>query len=270
MSCLRSLQSLRPLSRSILAVRPCAKTISRQAAQLSSAARPAAVRAFSVSTLRRDEGMTDVALASKLKEEIAYEKEASKDAPEVPEFLKSFQEAGVWEISDSPGHDEISLTRKYGKETIRVLFSIADIGAGPEEQEYEEMVDEQGNTMEDAGPLRYPVRASVSITKTGIAGGLTLETSIQDGSVVIDNVSWYRDGKLATDLTAEGDWQRRGLYIGPQYDQLDAGVQGAIEAYLQERGVTDELAAFIEEYGEWKEQKEYVDWLSNVKGFIEG
>ena len=31
----------------------------------------------------------------------------------------------------------------------------------------------------------------------------------------IDNISFYNDAKLATDLTSEGDWKRRGLYIGP-------------------------------------------------------
>ncbi len=33
---------------------------------------------------------------------------------------------------------------------------------------------------------------------------------------MIDNISFYSDSKIGTDITAEADWKRRGLYIGPQ------------------------------------------------------
>lgn len=38
----------------------------------------------------------------------------------------------------------------------------------------------------------------------------------QEGQFVIENISFYEDANLGTDLTAEADWKRRGLYIGPQ------------------------------------------------------
>jgi complement component 1 Q subcomponent-binding protein, mitochondrial len=38
----------------------------------------------------------------------------------------------------------------------------------------------------------------------------------QEGHFIVENVSYYKDAKLGTDLTAEADWKRRGLYIGPQ------------------------------------------------------
>ena len=37
----------------------------------------------------------------------------------------------------------------------------------------------------------------------------------QEGHFVIENISFYEDAKLGTELTAEADWKRRGLYIGP-------------------------------------------------------
>ena len=37
----------------------------------------------------------------------------------------------------------------------------------------------------------------------------------QEGQFVIENISFYDDKKLGTELTAEADWNRRGLYIGP-------------------------------------------------------
>lgn len=77
----------------------------------------------------------------------------------------------------------------------------------------------------------------------------------QEGTFILDNISFYADGKLGTELTADADWKRRGLYIGPQFDTLDIGVQEEFEKFLQERGINESLALFIPEYSESKEQK---------------
>jgi len=45
---------------------------------------------------------------------------------------------------------------------------------------------------------------------------LSIDAACQEGVFVLENVSFYSETKLATDLTAEADWKRRGLYIGPQ------------------------------------------------------
>jgi Mitochondrial glycoprotein len=38
----------------------------------------------------------------------------------------------------------------------------------------------------------------------------------QEGQLGIEGVSFYDDSSLAGDLTAEADWKRRGLFVGPQ------------------------------------------------------
>lgn len=60
---------------------------------------------------------------------------------------------------------------------------------------------------------------------------------------------------MATELTAEADWKRRGLYIGPQFPTLDDGLQEQFQAFLDERGINDDLAMFIPMFAEYKEQK---------------
>jgi len=77
----------------------------------------------------------------------------------------------------------------------------------------------------------------------------------QEGNFVIENISFYEDTKLGVELTAEADWKRRGLYIGPQFDTLDVAVQEEFERYLQERGVNESVASFIPEYATYKEQQ---------------
>lgn len=77
----------------------------------------------------------------------------------------------------------------------------------------------------------------------------------QEGTFLLDNVSYYPSAALGTDLTAEADWKRRGLYLGPQFDTLDVAVQEHFERFLQERAINESLALFIPEYAELKEQK---------------
>jgi hypothetical protein len=45
---------------------------------------------------------------------------------------------------------------------------------------------------------------------------LSIDAIVQDGAFIVDNISFYKDEKLANDATAEADWNRRGLYIGPE------------------------------------------------------
>jgi complement component 1 Q subcomponent-binding protein len=222
-----------------------------------------ATRAFSTTPSHFSAGSSDVLFSQKLAEELQYEKESA--ATEDPEFLKAFREQGVWTLEGVEGNDEVTLTRKFGNENIRVMFSIADYQ--PEEEAAE--LDQESQEGEESASNEYPVRVSFSVTKDNAKGALNIDTVCQEGAFLVDNISFYHDAKLATDLTADADWKRRGLYIGPQFDSLDVAVQEEFEKWLHERGVNESLATFIWEFSEYREQKEYVTWLENVKGFVE-
>jgi len=222
------------------------------------------IRAFSATARTFGTSATDVALSQKLQSEVQYEKQSAADIPATPDFLKAFEEQRLWKIEDVPGQDEITLSRKFGNESIRLIFSIADIQE--DDSNFENPEESEGA---EEGIQGYPIRVSVAVTKANGPGALNIDMVTQEGQFMIDNISFYSDSKIGTDLTAEADWKRRGLYIGPQFDTLDAGVQEEFEKLLQERGINESLALFIPEYAEYKEQKEYVRWLSNVKEFVD-
>jgi complement component 1 Q subcomponent-binding protein len=68
------------------------------------------------------------------------------------------------QIEDTQGHDEVTLSRKFGGESIRLVFSIADLSTGQEEPFEQEENDEEAS--EDDAPMNvYPIRCSFSITK---------------------------------------------------------------------------------------------------------
>lgn len=211
---------------------------------------------------RFGEGSSDVTLSQKLAQEMLYEEENGVQES-LPEFLKDFQAQGIWTIEDTPGLDEITLSRQFGNENIRLIFSIADISPAEDEFNPEEG-EESGNDS-----VSYPVRASMSITKSNGGGALSIDLMAQDGHFILDNISFYDDAKIGTELSAEADWKRRGLYIGPQFDTLEPALQDEFETFLQERGVNEAIALFIPQYAEYKEQKEYVKWLNKVKGFVD-
>lgn len=81
--------------------------------------------------------------------------------------------------------------------------------------------------------------------------------------IVIENVYYFPDAKLADAKTADQDWTRRGLYSGPPFGNLDQDLQVMLEGYLDERGVNTALALWVPEYIDFKEQKEYLTWLAS-------
>ncbi|KAG5727430.1 hypothetical protein E4T56_gene11913 [Termitomyces sp. T112] len=271
MSALRALRQLTASSSRVVAVRQLSTVSHRFVPSL--AARivsiPTNARAFSVSARRFGEGAVDITLSQKLTEELKYEEETAAGFPETPGFLSQFLKTNPWEIQDSLGNDEVVMTRTFGNEKIRLMFSIADMDAMEEDFESEES-ESEGQENDGDDPLHtFPIRASLSITKTTGPGCLNVDMIAQEGHFVVENVAFYQDAKLGTELTAEADWKRRGVYLGPQFETLDVGVQEEIEKYLAERGVNETAALFIPEYAEWKEQKEYISWLKNLKSFVD-
>ncbi|KAL9710114.1 Mitochondrial acidic protein mam33 [Leucoagaricus gongylophorus] len=252
------------------------------------ASKNVAFRTFASSARRFGEGSADVALSQKLQEELSYENETGGTSSDVPQFLKDFQAQNVWtvstlfhvscvlsflsmtlptefrcgQISDVAGQDEVTLSRKFGNEEIRLIFSIADLQ--PTEDGY---APEEGGEEDDAAI--YPIRVSLTITKNNGPGALSIDTIVQDGTFVVEHISFYEDGKLGTELTPDADWKRRGLYMGPSFDTLDVALQDGFDSFLKERGINDTVAHFVPQFAEHKEQKEYVKWLNKVKSFVD-
>ncbi|KAI9473667.1 MAG: mitochondrial glycoprotein [Benjaminiella poitrasii] len=224
-----------------------------------------ATRSFSAAIPRMTNCAADADLVHKLDEEIEYEK--STEEANQPEFVKEFLDANPFKIEDKPGVDEVILSRTFGNEKIRVLFSISDINnaASDEFSAVDDMGAAEDEDSEEAVP--FLVRASITIEKEN-QGAVTIDTVAENGKIAIESIMHYKDAKLANEQSAEADWQRRGLYIGPQFAELDEGLQSNFERYLEERGINTALANFLPDYVEYKEQKEYIQWLQNMKNFI--
>ncbi|CEP07011.1 hypothetical protein [Parasitella parasitica] len=234
-------------------------------------------------------GDVDPDLVHLLDEELQFEKTET----EVPAFINEFLDSNLFQIEDKLGHDKVTLTRTFGNEKIKVIFSTADINNTVEEFTEEEIQDiehiitkdatdatnekeeeeDQGEKVtaikeQESNDVSFPVRATVVIEKPD-KGSLLLNTVAQDGYLHIDAVRYFKQGQLPQDITSvDIGEQRQDLYMGPVYKELEEQIQITFSRYLEERGIDTALATFLPDYVDYKEQKEYVNWLKDVNDFV--
>ena len=125
----------------------------------------------------------------------------------------------------------------------------------------EELADDESPEEDDFEPA-FPARLNVTIEKPGDKGAIQFEAVAQDGQVVIENVYYFPKKELANTSTADAEWSRRSIYTGPPYGNLDEDLQVLMERYLEERGINAALAIWVPEYIDFKEQREYLNWLT--------
>jgi complement component 1 Q subcomponent-binding protein len=252
---------------------------------------------FSTSTLRaQSAGEVDAELSAKLESEIQFEEDVAKEE-QLPATIKDFLANGQFEVVDIEGQEEVKLVRSHGDEKITVSFSVTELPY-PEEDMMEDdqafddteslenqsnaqdpasrnnaraaeedLVDEDSEDYDGAAP---PTHLTVVIEKpTKSPGALSIECTAQDGAIIIDNVHFYLDSKQAFASSPEASHARVDAYPGPSFSTLDEDLQVLIEQFIEERGISQNLAVFIPDYIDFKEQKEYQRWLKNVKGFVD-
>ncbi|KAG9073388.1 Mitochondrial acidic protein mam33 [Linnemannia hyalina] len=236
-----------------------------------------AVRAFSNSPFAWDK--TDKNLLTAIESEIKHEEE---QGDEVPDYITEYLKTGPFEITNKVGSDEVTMTRKFGNEEIKIVFSVSDINSADDEEELDleddleeghqgkESLSASGDDEEegdDLESLTFPVRCLITITKPN-AGSISIDAVAQDGAFIVESISNIKDSALAASSTAEADWEKRGLYSGPPFAELDENLQVEFEKYLEERQIDSNLANFVPSYVFHKDQVEYTHWLKDLKAFV--
>lgn len=253
----------------------------------------------------------DQELSATLESELQLESE-STDATELPAELQEFLTSEGFQLQDTPGNEEVVLTKTFGPETIRISFTVADLATehdpdtylqdrALQDESFDELespdakkninvgnpnkfaqapedaltqseraeagVEEPASGMDEAG---FPVNLNVTITKPGAtSGALFMSVVAHDGAVALEQVHYFQDAAAATAPTADVQWGARNLYTGPPFANLDTGLQEVMERYLEERGINTQLALWVPEFVEWKEQREYMAWLQSMKDFVD-
>lgn len=114
----------------------------------------------------------------------------------------------------------------------------------------------------------FPLNLNITIDKGGV-GATNIIAEAQDGIVTLEYVHYLPRASLIDPTTTEEQRQAQTVYRGPPFSHLDTDLQAMYENYVRERGVNEQLAWFLTRYVDYKEQREYVLWLENMKKFVD-
>ncbi|KAF4322721.1 hypothetical protein BBO99_00003000 [Phytophthora kernoviae] len=107
-----------------------------------------------------------------------------------------------------------------------------------------EVEEEKGNCFEDEG--LETLRAKFDC--------------VASSNLTVERVRYLKDfAKDAEDET---------LYFGPNFIDLELDVQEKFYEYLADRKIDDELAQFINQFADLKEQREYLAFLQDAATFV--
>ncbi|KAK9130482.1 hypothetical protein Sjap_010969 [Stephania japonica] len=179
-------------------------------------------------------------LLRSLRSEIQYELEYSPPH----QFEKEFD---TFSIEDRKGQQWIRLRGKHGEEDIKVEVTMFD-GAVPVKKS-------GGGGDED---VKLHMSLIVDISKGENCDVLEFICSAWPDALEIQKVFMLRrDGTPGAP------------YMGPEFKELDDELQKELQEYLEARGVNDELAEFLHAYMMNKDKTELINWMENVKCFVD-
>ena len=166
------------------------------------------------------------------------------------------EEDGAFE---DEGPEDMDIT-PAGKKTINQSGKAADIM--PEDQIAPADREDEMAAGEDAATPAYEVDLKITITKPS-AGAVQISAAATDGIIAIVDVQFFPEAELANALTHEDERKQAKVYKGPPFHNLDQDLQSLLEQYVDERGINQLVAGFVPDYVEYKEQREYVQWLES-------
>ncbi|KAJ2747438.1 Mitochondrial acidic protein mam33 [Coemansia sp. BCRC 34301] len=232
-------------------------------------------RSLSTSTPLHRNGSLSFDLSHILKEEIEYESKQAAEEGE-PEFIQAFVEKTGFKIKTKLGESKVAMTKQYGSESITVSFDvseilniddpIADISVY-RESEQGDAVKEAEKKSEDT-PEDFPIFFTATFAKPG-APVLHMELESEDGIIGVDHMKFLPSEEAATGVSLEKDWARKQVYCGPIFGQLSDDLKESVDEFLAERSIDTALTLFMQDYIEYKEQGEYLNWLKKFKTFVD-
>lgn len=122
-----------------------------------------------------------------------------------------------------------------------------------------------GRTLDNEVAKSYSVPINVTIEKDGADSALSFDIILNNGDIQISKIYHYVEKEQVNTKTTEQTYSQRTMYTGPPYGNLDEDLQRLVEDYLRERGISTTLAQWVPEYIDFKEQKEYMQWLCGSK-----
>ncbi|PIA60491.1 hypothetical protein AQUCO_00300174v1 [Aquilegia coerulea] len=198
----------------------------------------------SSATLTKKPTISDHTLIKVIQSEIKCFKESQES-----ELVDKPPPAFPFEIEDNPGQRTLILRREYNGETIKVEVHMPSLVTGEDD-------DDDDDEDEQASHSSIPLVVTVSKKcQPSLEFGVTAFAD----EVSIDCMS------VKESIVSEDELP----YEGPDFTSLDENLQKAFLKYLELRGIKPSTTNFLHEYMINKDSREFLNWLKNLKNFIE-
>jgi len=184
-----------------------------------------------------------------LENEIQHEKEQYSQSKEI----KKFVENGPFKLEEQDGDVNMTLVREVGEKLVRIEWQLSS--------PFDPSIDGEGGGEIEGTPDSTGFSFTIENKKTG--AGLTFFCTTQaaeDHRFVVGSVARFASKEQKESVSS---------YTGPEFEDLDEKLQEALDEYLAEMGMTDDVCNFIDATSLDKEQREYMSWLNGLKAIIE-
>lgn len=198
--------------------------------------------------LARNFSSSSSELMDLLARELQEEQENAVMPPELEQLMDEIKTE--WRIVDDESEGTVKLFSNSGK--VSIHFHCQE--SLPVEENYE---DEE----EASAPVRFTVTSSK-------AGKTLVMWCLSEGGVAVVEGLAVSNADDADKIFADGI--PSSAYQGPEYTELPEDVQLAFTDLLQtDLGVNSDVAVFIAMFADYKEQNQYVKFLTQVQSIIE-
>jgi complement component 1 Q subcomponent-binding protein len=191
-------------------------------------------------------------VSKKVLKAVAAEFEHEQSSYAIDESFQPYLEKSGFTLSEKESSPQITLRKQNGDFAVEVTF----LARTPDTQEGEE-----GGEAESQSYVDF----QVAVQKNKSKGALVFECTSQQSELSIVGLMHTKD---LGSLDRTNIYQQSSEYRGPEFNTLDDKLQACLVEYLESLGVDDELSVFLESYSLDKEQRLYMEWLSNIKQFL--
>lgn len=167
----------------------------------------------------------------------------------------------VYEVES---HSVVRLHREIMGDVIDIEFDVLD--EGELNDNFDPRVDlknmdfDEDSSEKNADGTKTGITFKVKISKKDPTNkSMLIITCIAASELAVSSISHVNDSTIYS----ANKW-----YNGPVLENLDDRLKSAIVAYLNERGIDEDLNYFIGSFSIYKEQREYVSWLKSHMAFV--
>lgn len=171
--------------------------------------------------------------------------------------------AEVFAIAEADDSTEVVLEGEVLGDAIRVKFDVQDVVELEEEDDFLDEEEDEEEQQQEEDDEEEPedelpgIRFVAEVTRDN--QGLQFE-GVASSNLTVERVRFLKDVAAAED--------KEDLYLGPNFIDLELDVQEHFYNYLAARKVDDDLAQFITQFADLKEQRQYLAFLESTAKFV--